>query len=76
MEIYNRIMTYIWLVAGIAIFLITTFMSLTDDVRKWGFYYLFSVISFGMFFMKRWMVRRMQKHIAYMEEQKSKDAND
>jgi len=72
MEIYNRIMTYVWLIAGIAIFLITTFMSLTDDVRKWGFYYLFSVIAFGMFFMKRWMVKRMNKHAAFLQDQQNK----
>jgi hypothetical protein len=76
MEIYNRIMTYVWLVAGVAVFLITTFMSLTDDIRKWGFYYVFALIAFGMFFMKRWMVKRMQKHIAYMEEQKAKKSNN
>jgi len=69
MEFYNRIMTYVWLIAGIAIFIISTYMSLTDDIKKWGFYYIFSLVAFMMFFMKRWMVKRMQKHIQFMEEQ-------
>jgi bacteriorhodopsin len=62
-------MTYVWLIAGIAIFALTTVMSLTDDVRKWGFYYVFSFIAFLMFFMKRWMVKRMKKHLQFMQEQ-------
>ena len=70
MEFYNRIMTYVWLIAGIAIFIVSTYMSLTDDIKKWGFYYIFSLVAFMMFFMKRWMVKRMQKHIQFMEEQK------
>jgi hypothetical protein len=76
MEIYNRIMTYVWLFAGVAIFLVTTYMSFIDDIRKWGFYYLFSLISFVMFLMKRWMVKRMQKHIAYMQNQNSEERKD
>ena len=65
-------MTYVWLLAGIAIFAISTYMSFTDGIKKWGFYYLFSLVAFLMFFMKRWMVKRMQKHIKYMEEQQKK----
>jgi quinol-cytochrome oxidoreductase complex cytochrome b subunit len=70
MEFYNRIMTYVWLIAGIAIFIVSTYMSITDDIKKWGFYYIFSLVAFMMFFMKRWMVKRMQKHIQYLEDQK------
>jgi cell division protein FtsW (lipid II flippase) len=73
MEYYNKIMTYVWLLAGISIFLITTFMCFADDYRKWVFYYLFSAISFGMYFMKRWMVKRMTKHMEYLQEQKKKN---
>ncbi|MEY4604813.1 MAG: hypothetical protein RIT43_2105 [Bacteroidota bacterium] len=69
MEFYNRIMTYVWLIAGVSIFVMTTFMCFTDDFRKWVYYYLFSVISFAMYFMKRWMVKRMEKHLKYLEEQ-------
>ncbi|MFO0496091.1 MAG: hypothetical protein ACK50Y_11210 [Flavobacteriia bacterium] len=70
MEFYNRIMTYVWLIAGIAIFIVSTYMSITDDIKKWGFYYIFSLVAFMMFFMKRWMVKRMQKHIQFLEDQK------
>jgi hypothetical protein len=69
MENYNRIMTYVWLIAGVSIFILTSIMSLTDDVRKWGVYYLFSLISFGMFFLKRWMTKRMKRHLDFIQKQ-------
>lgn len=69
-------MTYVWLIAGIAIFALTTVMSLADDVRKWGFYYVFSLIAFLMFFMKRWMVKRMKKHLQFMQEQETINKKD
>lgn len=43
-------------------------MSFTDGIAKWGFYYLFVAIAFGMFFFKRWMTKRMDKHLAFLEE--------
>lgn len=73
METYNRIMTYVWLIAGIAVFIVTTIMSLADDVRKWGIYYIFSVVAFGMFFMKRWMANRMKKHLEFLQEQQNQN---
>ena len=43
-------------------------MSLTDGIAKWGFYYLFVAIAIGMFFFKRWMTRRMDKHLNFLQE--------
>jgi hypothetical protein len=75
MRVYNMIMQYFWLSAGIAIFGITTYMSFTDGIAKWGFYYVFVAIAFGMFFFKRWMTKRMEKHLEYLKEQHEKQAN-
>lgn len=71
MEIYNRIMTYVWLLAGIGIFCVTTYMSVTDGIRKWSFYYIFSLVAFLMYFLKRWMVKRMNSHMKFMQDQQS-----
>ncbi len=68
MRLYNTIMQYFWLSAGVIIFIITTYMSFTDGIAKWGFYYLFDAIAFGMFFFKRWMTKRMDKHMAFLNE--------
>jgi hypothetical protein len=76
MEYYNRIMTYVWLIAGISIFIFTTIMCVKEDYRKWIFYYLMSAISFLMYFLKRWMVKRMQKHLDFLEtERKNTQSN-
>jgi hypothetical protein len=42
---------------------------MTQGIKKWGFYYFFVVSAFGMYFFKRWMMKRMEKHLAYLQEQ-------
>jgi hypothetical protein len=36
--------------------------------------YTFAALAIVMFFMRRYMVRRMEKHVAYLAEQKEKEA--
>lgn len=64
-------MLYFWLAAAIIIFIFISYMSYTDGIKKWGFYYAFVVTSLSMYFFKRWMMSRMEKHMKYMEEQKA-----
>lgn len=66
-------MLYFWLVAAIVIFLITSYMSFSEGLKKWGFYYIFVAIALMMFFFKKWMMNRMEKHLQFLEEQKNKD---
>jgi hypothetical protein len=73
MNIYNKIMLYFWLVAATMIFMITSYMSYSEGLKKWGFYYIFAGIAFLMFFFKKWMVNRMEKHIKFLEEQKKNE---
>lgn len=70
MQLYNKIMLYFWLFAAIVVFLITTYMSMTDGIKKWGFYYIFVVIALMMFVVKKWMMKRMEKHMQFLEEKK------
>jgi bacteriorhodopsin len=72
MHTYNRIMLYFWLIAAISILVFITYMSFTDGIKKWGYYYIFSLIALVMFFLRRIMMRRMDKHLAFLEEQKNK----
>gem|GEM_PF-234893 len=66
MQTYNKIMLYFWLFAGIISFLIVTYNCVTIGIDKWGSYYVSSVIAFLMFFFKRWMMKRMEKHNEYL----------
>lgn len=73
MHAYNKIMLYFWLVAAIVIFMITSYMSFSEGIKKWGFYYVFVAIALMMFFFKKWMMNRMEKHLQFLEEQKKKE---
>jgi hypothetical protein len=73
MQTYNRIMLYFWLIIAVVIFVFVTYMSITDGIKKWGFYYLFVVTSLGTFFFKKWMMNRMEKHAAFLEEKRQKE---
>jgi len=70
MNFYNKVMLYFWLAAAIIIFIITSYMSYSEGIKKWGFYYIFVVSALLMFLVKRWMMKRMAKHLNYLEEQK------
>ena len=67
MELYNKIMLKVWLVLAIAIFILTTIMCFVDDYRQWVFYYVVSLIALVMFLMKRYMIRRMEKHNEFLQ---------
>jgi hypothetical protein len=70
MNLYNKVMLYFWLAAAIIIFIITSYMSYSEGIKKWGFYYIFVASALLMFLVKRWMMKRMAKHLNYLEEQK------
>jgi hypothetical protein len=72
MELYNKIMSYFWLAAGCVLLVVISYLSMTQGIKKWGFYYFFVVSAFGMYFFKRWMMKRMEKHLAYLKEQQAK----
>ncbi len=71
MRIYNQIMLYFWLLAAVVIFIVITYLSITEGFKKWGYYYIFSVLAIFAFLVRRWMMKRMEKHVQFMEEQKA-----
>ena len=72
MQLYNKIMSYFWLAAGCVLLVVISYLSMTQGIKKWGFYYFFVVSAFGMYFFKRWMMKRMERHVAYLQEQQAK----
>jgi len=70
MNIYNKIMRFFWLFAAISLTLIITYLSIFEGFYKWGYYYVFAIISFGMFLFKSYMMKRMERHLKFLEEQK------
>jgi hypothetical protein len=70
MNIYNKIMRFFWLLAAISLTLIITYLSISEGFNKWGYYYVFVIVSFGMFLFKSYMMKRMERHLKFLEEQK------
>jgi flagellar biosynthesis protein FliQ len=62
-------MLYFWLVVGIVSLIVVSFNCITVGVDKWGLYFSMPLIAFLMFFFKRWMMKRMEKHMKFLESQ-------
>ena len=72
MKMYNRIMRLFWLFSAGAIFLSVTYMSLMEGFNKWAYYYIFVLTSLGVYFLKTWMMKRMERHTTFLNEVKKK----
>ncbi len=75
MHTYNKIMTYFWLVMGTSMTLYITYMGFQEGFKKWAFYYFFALSAFVAFFFKKWMIKRMEKHNAFLESQRKNQNN-
>lgn len=73
MNFYNKIMLYFWLFTAILIFIVITYLSISEGFKKWAFYYVFALLAFLAFITRRWMMKRMEKHLKFLEEQKKSE---
>lgn len=62
-----------WLFTAIITFLVITFLCFKEGFKLWSAYYVLSFIALIMYFLKKIMVKRMMKHLQYLEEQKNKN---
>ncbi len=69
MHRYNKFMTNLWLIITIVILIVVTYFSLTEGFNRWYYYYIFAGITLIMFLVRRWMVKRMNKHLAYLDSE-------
>lgn len=67
MNTYNKVMLYFWLFASILTFIIVTFKGIEEGFERWSVYYLFSGLSLLMYFVRKWMINRMKKHMDYLQ---------
>ena len=68
MKMYNQIMSYFWLFSAITIFLIVTYMSIIEGFNKWAYYYIFVFTTLVVYFFKKWMMKRMERHNEFLQE--------
>ncbi len=71
MKTYNKIMVYFWLATSIILFITITYLGFTEGFDKWAYYYAFAVMTVVMYFMRKWMMKREEKHLKFLEDQKS-----
>jgi hypothetical protein len=69
MNKYNQLMLKFWLVVSIILPLVITYFVITDGFKKWGQYYVLAIFTFLMYIVRRWMMKRMQKHLEFLEDQ-------
>lgn len=67
MNKYNKFMLYLWLTVAIGSALLVTFLGISEGFDRWSSYYVLSGISFFMYIIRRWMMKRMEKHLEYLK---------
>ena len=67
-------MLNIWLFVGVFTFIVITYMGFTDSFKVWGYYYWFSAATFVMYFLRKYMIKRMEKHLKFLEEKAKEEA--
>lgn len=72
MERYNQIMLYFWLFVGVFALVAVTYFGIIEGFDKWAYYYIFPGLAILMFLMRRYMMKRMQKHLEYLQELEKK----
>ena len=69
MNKYNQLMLKFWLVVSIVLPLVITYFVITDGFKKWGQYYVLAIFTFLMYIVRRWMMKRMQKHLEFLKDE-------
>lgn len=70
MNKYNKLMLKFWLIVSILLPIIITYFVVTEGFKKWGSYYILAIFTFVMYIIRRYMMKRMEKHLEYLEEQR------
>jgi hypothetical protein len=70
---YNTMSGYLWLVIAGLSFLAITFKIATEGAQTWLAYYVVPVMALLMYGTKKWMMKRMQRHLEAMAQQKNEE---
>lgn len=69
MNKYNKLMLYVWLFVAIGSFVVVTFMGFKEGFDRWSSSYVLTGIALLMYFVRKWMMKRMSKHMEYLNNQ-------
>lgn len=72
-------MLYFWLAAGSILTIGVTFKMLQEGLPsgwlKWRIYYLFALLCFIMYFLRKVMIKRMEKHMEFLKNKAQEEQN-
>ncbi len=69
---YNVISGYFWLVIAALSFLTICYKIATEGAQTWAAYFIVPAMALIMYFTKKWMMKRMQKHLQEMKDLQEK----
>jgi len=61
-------MLKLWFVAAIATPIVVTYLVIRDGFEKWGAYYVLAAFTIVIYLLRRYMMKRMEKHLQYLKE--------
>lgn len=70
---YNKLSGYLWLAIAALSFLAITYKIVTEGAQTWLAYYVVPVMALLMYVTKKWMMKRMQRHLAEMAQEKKQE---
>ena len=70
---YANIMRYFWLVTSMVMFIGITYFGFKEGFENWWYNYIFAFIALFAFLLRTFMIRRMKKHMEFLNEQKTKE---
>ncbi|RYM32363.1 hypothetical protein ERX46_13860 [Brumimicrobium glaciale] len=68
MGTYNKVMQMFWLVVGVVTIIAVTFLGFRDGFERWSSYYIFGFFAILLYFVRRYMMKRMEKHQQFLNE--------
>lgn len=70
---YNKLSGYLWLAIAALSFLAITYKVATEGAQTWVAYYIVPVMALLMYGTKKWMMKRMQRHLEAMAQEKKEE---
>lgn len=73
MKGYNRVMEIFWLSIGMLIIIIVTVMGFMYGFDRWWQSYIFAILALGSYLLRRYMRKRMEKHMGFLQNEEQNE---
>ncbi len=73
MNKYNKIMQKFWLAMTVLIVVAVTYLGFKEGFGRWYFYYIFAALTLGLYFIRGFMMKHMEKHQEYLKQKEEEE---